>query len=69
MNLRFSAQSRNDLISIGEWIARDNPWRAIEYVLEVEESCRRLIDFPLTGEKIGRYEKEEVRRKVHGDHL
>ena len=69
MKLRFSMLARNDLISIGEWIAKENPEHAIDYVLEIETSCRRLIDFPLTGEKIGRYQKEHVRRKVHGDYV
>ena len=69
MNLRFSRLSRTDLVSIGEWIAKDNHERAVEYVLEIEATCRRLIDFPFTGEKIGRYQKEHIRRKVHGDYV
>jgi toxin ParE1/3/4 len=69
MKLRFSRLSRNDLVSIGEWIAKDNPARAAEYVFEIEDACKRLIDFPLTGESIGRYNKQEVRRKVQGNHL
>ena len=69
MKLRFSRLSRNDLISIGEWIAKYNPSRAAEYVIELEDTCKRLIDFPLTGKKIGRYNKQEVRRKVQGSHL
>lgn len=69
MKLRFSRLSRNDLFSIGEWIARDNPSRAAEYVIELENACKRLTDFPLTGAKIGRYNKQDVRRKVQGSHL
>jgi toxin ParE1/3/4 len=69
MKLRFSRSSRNDLVSIGEWIAKENPPRAAEYVFEIEDACKRLIDFPLTGERIGRYNKQEVRRKVQGSHL
>ncbi len=69
MKLRFSRLSRNDLVSIGGWIAKDNPERAVEYVFEIEATCQRLIDFPFTGEKIGRYQKEEIRRKVQGSHV
>ncbi len=69
MKLRFSILARNDLISIGEWIAKENPEHAFEYVLEIEASCRRLTDFPLTGEKIGHYQMEEIRRKVHDRYL
>ena len=69
MKLRFSRLARNDLVSIGEWIAKDNPQRAAGYVFEIDAACQRLIDFPLTGEKIGRYQKEDVRRKVQGSHV
>lgn len=69
MKLCFSRLSRNDLVSIGEWISKDNPLRAAEYVFEIEGACSRLIDFPLIGEKIGRYQKEDVRRKVQGSHV
>ena len=69
MRMRFSALARNDLISIGEWNAKENPDRAAEYVFELEAVCKRLTDFPLTGEKIGRYQKEYLRRKVYEDYL
>jgi toxin ParE1/3/4 len=69
MKLRFSRLALIDLEQIGEWIAKDNPQRAIEYILEIEDHCRRLIDFPFTGETVGRYQKEEIRRKLHGDHI
>ncbi len=69
MKLRFSRLARNDLVSIGEWIAKGNPVRAVEYVFEIEAACKILIDFPLTGEKIGRYLKEDIRRKVHASHV
>ena len=44
MKLRFSRLSRNDLVSIGEWISKDNPLRAAEYVFEIEGACSRLIE-------------------------
>ena len=69
MKLRFSRLSRNDLVSIGEWIAKDNPDYAIDYVLNIEAACLRLIDFPMSGEKVGRYQKRDVRRKVQGSHV
>ena len=69
MRLRFSVLALNDLISIGEWIAKENPDRAASYVLELEAACKRLTDFPLAGEKIGRYQKENLRHKVYEDYL
>ena len=69
MKLRFSVLARNDLFSIGEWISKEYPEHAVDYVLEIEASCRRLTEFPLTGEKIGRYQMEEIRCKIHDRYL
>lgn len=69
MKLRFSRAANADLEKIGEWIARDNPCRAAEFVVELEQTCQRLVDFPSGGEIVGRYRKEAVRRKLHGEYL
>jgi toxin ParE1/3/4 len=69
MNLEFSNLARSDLISIGDWIATDNRQRATTFVEELVSTCERLVDFPQGSEIIGRYRKEQLRRKVHGNYL
>jgi toxin ParE1/3/4 len=43
---RFAPAARLDLLSIGQYIALDNPRRAITFVDEIEERCNRLGEFP-----------------------
>lgn len=47
---RFSAASESDLLDIVEFIARDNPRAAREWLAAVQERCQLLANHPLTGE-------------------
>ncbi|MEM7620474.1 MAG: type II toxin-antitoxin system RelE/ParE family toxin [Pseudomonadota bacterium] len=42
----FRKSVRADLKSIGDYIARDNPSRAISFVRELKEACQTLEHFP-----------------------
>jgi toxin ParE1/3/4 len=42
----FSPLARHDLAAIAAYIAVDNPARAYSFVLELEERCLKLTDFP-----------------------
>lgn len=46
MKVRFSEQASRDLESIADFIAHDNPRRAITFVAEIREACLRLTDAP-----------------------
>jgi toxin ParE1/3/4 len=46
MRFRFSRRAEIDLEEITAYIARDNPGRAISFVHELREHCRRLLAFP-----------------------
>jgi toxin ParE1/3/4 len=47
MRLAFSQQAEIDLEDIGDYIARDNPLRALSFVRELREQCRRIAETPL----------------------
>jgi plasmid stabilization system protein ParE len=47
MKIVFSPAARQDLLEIGDYIARDNPTRALSFVDELEEACKGLLDAPL----------------------
>jgi toxin ParE1/3/4 len=42
MRVRISAEARRDLIAIGDFIARDNPRRAISFIKELTDKCAGL---------------------------
>jgi len=68
MRYRFSRQARADIEEIGDFIAADNPVRAVAFIGELRAHCRRLVDFPDAAPvrpDIG----EGVRMAVHGRHL
>jgi toxin ParE1/3/4 len=46
MRVRLSPRAVTDLDEIGEYIARDNPLRAITFVDELESACRRIAENP-----------------------
>ncbi len=42
----FSPPAKRDLQSIADYIALDNPERAVAFIDEIEERCRKLAAFP-----------------------
>jgi toxin ParE1/3/4 len=46
MKLVFSPKAVDDLEEIGDYIARDNPERALSFIAEIEERCQNLLVAP-----------------------
>jgi toxin ParE1/3/4 len=69
MKLLITPEARRDLESIGDWIAKDSPLRAVAFVEELELSCAEILLFPEKYPVAIRYEKMALRRKVHGNYL
>ncbi len=49
MKLRWTDQSRGDLLAIGRYIARDNPHAARRWVEQLRERARQAAENPLAG--------------------
>ena len=58
-----------DLEAIADWIAADNPARALTFVLELRDGCETLADNPRRDALVPRYEQIGVRRRPHRDYL
>ena len=69
MIVRFTSDAEADLESIGDYIARDNPQRAISFVRELRACCLELAFLPLAWPLVPRYEASGIRRRIHGDYL
>lgn len=69
MIVHFSAGAEHDLETIGDYIARDNPARAISFLRELREKCLGLADFPERFLLVPRYEAMGVRHRTHGNYL
>ncbi len=46
MRVAFSPAAERDLEEIGDYIARDNPVRALSFIREIREHCRLISDAP-----------------------
>ena len=42
----FSRLAEADLEAIGDYIANDNPKRALSFVRELRDRCRAIVDYP-----------------------
>lgn len=69
MKVRITAEAERDLEAIGDHIARDNPNRALSFVLELQGKCMSLIDSPLAFPLVPRYERFDIRRRIHVSYL
>jgi toxin ParE1/3/4 len=68
VNISFSPRAARDLEEIGDYIARDNPLRAVSFLNELMETCGKIAAAPLSFEarpNIG----PNIRRAVHGRYL
>lgn len=69
MIVHLSAEAAHDLEAIGDFIARDNPARALSFVQELRAKCLGLGEMPERFPLVPRYEAAGLRRRVHGNYL
>ena len=62
-------EAEADLEEIGDWIAEDNPLRAVTFVQTLREKCLTLATVPLGFPLVPRYERSGVRRRPYRDYL
>jgi toxin ParE1/3/4 len=64
--VRLTPLAEAELAAIADYIARDNPRRALSFVRELRERCLSLGRVPLSFPLVRRYEERGVRHCVHG---
>ncbi len=69
MIVHLSAEAEQDIEAIGDYIAVDNPARAISFVSELRTKCLELAALPNAFPLVAGYEAEGVRRRRHGNYL
>jgi plasmid stabilization system protein ParE len=69
MIVHISAEAEDDLDAIGDFIAQDNPSRALSFVLELRATCLGLAELPERFPLVAGYEVQGIRRRVHGNYL
>lgn len=69
MILEFSSEAESDLEQIADYIAQDNPRRALTFIRELRSKCEDLVESPNGFALVPRYEHHSIRRRVHGNYL
>ena len=67
--LIYSLNAENDLNGIFDYIAADNPSRAVSYIDEMEAAIKNLILFPFMGREVrGKRIAVKQRRLIFGNY-
>jgi len=70
MIFHLSAEAEQDLETIGDHIAQDNPGRARSFLRELREKCLGLSEHPERSPLVPRFKGMGVRpRRRHGNYL
>jgi len=67
--LLFTRQAEADLEAIGDYIALDNPFRAVTFLQELRSDCKKLQAMPERSPLMERHPSSGIRRRVHGNYL
>ncbi|HEX2941654.1 MAG TPA: type II toxin-antitoxin system RelE/ParE family toxin [Rhodopila sp.] len=69
MKVVFTQSAKSDLEQIGDYIAQDNPTRAVSFVRELRTAALALADTPRAFPVVPRYESRHIRRRPFGNYL
>lgn len=69
MKVIIASEAIEDLVMIGEFIARSNPARSDSFVEELYEKCLDLSVSPYAFERIADRPGQEIRKRPHGRYL
>lgn len=69
MKVVFTRSAERDLEEIGDWIAENNPDRAVSFVVELREACRAIGSRPRAYPLVEKERDPTLRRKIQGNYL
>jgi len=69
VNVWFSKEAGNDLLGIGDYIARESALRALEFVQSLRDSAAQLAETPLAYSVVARFAHLGIRRRVFRSYL
>ena len=69
MGLAFTDVAERELEAIGDYIALENPVRALSFVRELRKDCALLTTMPERHPFLPRYQNSGIRRRVFGRYL
>lgn len=67
MRLRWTFRAKDDLLSIGRFIARDDPETARAFVARLQARARLAAKFPRSGRVVPEFRRQDVREVLEGN--
>ena len=68
MRLRWTHRAKDDLLSIGRFIARDRPAVARAFVAKLQVRARRAAKFPRSGRVVPELQRDDIREVIEGNY-
>lgn len=68
MKLVWSRRSAHDLISIGDYIAKDNPSKAREQIELIRKRAKGASQFPKSGRVVPEFGQDSLREFILGNY-
>jgi len=69
MRVNWTAAAQIDLAEISDYIAADNPSRAVSFINEIVDAGEAIADMPRAFPLVPELEHKAVRRRVYGRYL
>ncbi len=69
MRVVFSSEAVGELTAIGDYIAEDNPVRALDFVEKLEAAAIQLGNMPQAFPLLSGHEQRGIRRRPYRDYL
>jgi len=68
VRLRWTHRAKDDLLSIGRFMARDHPAAARAFVVKLQARARRAAEYPRSGRVVPELRREDVREVFEGNY-
>ncbi len=69
MKVVFSGLASAGIEEIGDYIARENPMRAVSFVRELRAKAEDIGQLPYAFPVVAGLERKRLRRRPHGDYV
>ncbi|MCG8552359.1 MAG: type II toxin-antitoxin system RelE/ParE family toxin [Desulfobacterales bacterium] len=68
MKLFWTETAKQDLLSIKQYIATDNPAAAKRWIETLRKRARKAVHAPLSGRKVPEFSRNDIRELIEGNY-
>ena len=68
LSIQWSDRAKDDLAEIGDFIARDNPRAAIDWIEKLLLAGEQAAEMPFSGRIVPEFQRPELREIIRGNY-